>query len=230
MWGLVRKLKRLDKFVVLTEEDGRSWPELSNVCVIPNPLPVLPKESSTLTVKRVIAVGRYSHEKGIDLLLRAWSVAAKQLPGWRLCTYGTGDRTPYLRLARDLQIDQSQYELCGAVDDIGREYLGSSVFVLSSRFEGFGMALVEAMSHGLACVSFDCPCGPKHIIDNGRDGILVENGNTQALAEAIARVAADAGLMASLGHQAALSARRFSIDRIGRQWEDLFRQLTSQPA
>ncbi len=225
MWRLTKKLKRLDKFVVLTEEDMHSWQELDNVCVIPNPLPFVPAEKSALTEKRVIAVGRYSHEKGIDLLLRAWSIASKELPGWRLCTYGTGNREPYLQLARELHLDESQYELCSAVENIGQEYLNSSLFVLSSRFEGFGMALVEAMSYGLAAVAFNCPTGPKHIISNGKDGILVENGNIQELANTLVRVAGNSGLMTSLGHEAAQTAQRFAIGEIGRRWEELFHQL-----
>ena len=222
MHRLVGKLKRLDKFVVLTNEDMAAWKELDNVCVIPNPLPYLPEKRSPLAEKRIIAVGRYVYQKGFDLLLQAWSSVEKELPDWRLSVFGAGDQTPYRRLARDLKLDESRCELCGAVENISEEYLNSSMFVFSSRFEGFGMVLLEAMSYGLPAVSFDCPCGPKDIVSHGRDGILVESGNVSELAKAIVGLAKDEQRRRQLSDEAIMTARKYAVSTIGRQWEDLF--------
>ena len=222
MWRLVKKLRRLDKFVVLTNEDMATWNELNNVCVIPNPLPAIPTTRSPLKEKRVIAVGRYAYQKGFDLLLQAWSRAECELPDWHLCIFGAGDRTPYQQLATDLKLDDTRCELCEATRNISEEYLRSSLFVFSSRFEGFGMALVEAMSYGLPVISFDCPCGPKDIVNNGIDGILVESGNVEELAKAIVRLAKDRELMQHLADEAVMTARKYDINTIGSQWEKLF--------
>lgn len=223
MWRLMKKLQRLDKFVVLTEDDAQAWSELDNVCVIPNPLPSISKQKSTLSVKRVIAVGRYSHEKGIDMLLRAWSMVERECPDWRLDVFGAGKTEAYLRIAGELRLDETRYALNGPTKDISREYLGSSVFALSSRFEGFGMVLLEAMSYGLAVVSFDCPCGPKNIIDNEVDGLLVENGDVGKLAQGIIRLIKDENLRAALADRAREKSQSYSIEVIGRKWEELFR-------
>ena len=225
MWRLTGKLKRLDRFVVLTEEDRQSWTELGNVCSIPNPLPSLPTTKSPLTEKRIIAAGRYAYEKGYDLLLQAWSLVEKDLPDWHLAVFGTGDRTPYQRMARELKLDETRCRLNEAVTNIAAEYMKSSIFVFSSRFEGFGMSLLEAMSYGLPVVSFDCPCGPRDIVSNGKDGILVENGNTQALAAALKRLADNADQRAALAEEAVKTSQKYDISIIGKRWEELFRSL-----
>ena len=222
MHRLVRQLKRLDKLVVLTEQDKLAWKELNNVCVIPNPLPSIPEDVSLLTEKRVIAVGRYSYEKGFDRLLQVWSIVEKECPDWKLAVFGSGDRASYIKQMQDLKIDENRCELHSAVENIGAEYLNSSVFALSSRFEGFGMVLLEAMSHGLPVVSFDCPWGPRAIIDNGKDGILVENGNVQQLADGVIRLIRDKEQRESLARSAREKARQYDISIIGQQWEQLF--------
>ena len=225
MHRLLTKLKRLDKVVVLTNEDKHSWRDLTNVCVIPNPLPAIPNKRCSLKEKRVIAVGRYTYQKGFDLLLQAWSRVETELPDWRLSIFGSGDRTPYRQLACDLRLDDRRMELCDATDNIEEEYLQSSIFVFSSRFEGFGMALLEAMSYGLPSISFDCPCGPKDIIDNGVDGVLVKTGDSLALAQAITQLARNAEKMMLLSNSSIQKAQKYDIKTIGAQWEDLFNKL-----
>ena len=227
MYRLVRQLKRLDKFVVLTEQDKQSWTELSNVYVIPNPLPSIPQTVSLLTEKRVIAAGRYTYQKGFDLLLQAWSRVEKECQDWQLAIFGPGDKTSYIKQMHDLKIDDARCVLHDAVENIGAEYNDSSIFVFSSRFEGFGMVLLEAMSHGLASISFDCPCGPKDIVDNGKNGILVENGNVQQLAEGIIRLIKNKELRESIAHAATEKARQYDISIIGQQWEELFKSVLS---
>lgn len=220
--NLVAHLHRLDKLVVLTEKDREAWVELNNVVAIPDPLSLYPKGISPLTAKRVVAVARYSHEKGIDLLLKAWSIVEKRVSDWRLDVYGDGNRTPYNQLIEDLHIDNSRCVLHGRTDNVEAEYVNSSIFVLSSRFEGFGMVLTEAMACGLPVVSFDCPWGPRSIITDGDDGLLVENGNVEALADSLTRLMDDADLLQRMAVRGVKNVQRFSVDYIAECWKELF--------
>ena len=225
MHSLVAKLKKLDCFVVLTEEDKDAWPELKNICVIPDPLSFLPTKYSELKERRVIDVGRYVYQKGFDLLLQAWSKIEKLYPDWQLVIFGDGDRTPYENQMKALGIDDNRCHLNGPTSNVQHEYINSSIFVFSSRFEGFGMVLVEAMACGLPVVSFDCPCGPKDIIKDGEDGILVENGNIELLASSLSILINDESLRKSMSKAGQKNAQRFNIVHIAEQWRDLFESL-----
>ena len=222
MHSLVSKLKRLDHFVVLTEEDKSAWPELQSICVIPDPLSFLPTQHSPLTEKRVIAVGRYVYQKGFDLLLQAWAKIEKNHSDWQMAIYGDGNREPYEQQMKELGIDSSRCHLNGPTADIQKEYVDSSVFVFSSRFEGFGMVLVEAMACGLPVVSFACPCGPKDIVKDGDDGLLVENGNLNALTDSLIRLMRDADLRRRMAANGIKNVQRFSMMHIAERWKGLF--------
>ena len=226
MRSLVRKLKRLDQLVVLTDKSKASWPELSNVSVIPDPIPMpIPLAISDLHAKRVVTIGRYAYQKGYDLLLQAWAEVEKQYPDWTLDIYGQGDQTIYRELMGDLGIDANRCHLNGPVEDVVKTYQDSAIFVLSSRFEGFGLVLVEAMACGLPVVSFDCPAGPDEIITDGVDGLLVPSGDVQALAEKLMALIADEDLRQRLGKQARQTAQRYNMAAISNQWKTLFEKL-----
>ena len=222
MRSLVSNLKKLDRFVVLTEEDKSAWPELQNICVIPDPLSFSPTQHSLLTEKRVIAVGRYVYQKGFDLLLQAWTIIEKQFPDWELVVFGDGNREPYEHQMKELGIDRKRCHLNGPTADIQKEYVNSSVFAFSSRFEGFGMVLVEAMACGLPVVSFACPCGPKDIVRDGEDGFLVENGNVDDLAQQLMKLMADDNLRTVFAHRAHQDVQRFNMEHIALRWKSLF--------
>ena len=227
LWSkqLVNNLKKLDSFVVLTEKDRDLWLELNNVEVIPNPLPFMPTSVSPLTEKRVIAVARYSREKGIDLLLQAWSEVEKRTNEWRLEIFGDGDTTAFEALIDKLGIDRNRCKLNGRTSDIEQEYLKSSVAVCSSRFEGFGMIIIEAMVCGLPVVSFDCPWGPRSIIKDREDGLLVENGQVDKLADAMVSLMEDAYKRNLFANNAIRNVQRFRIENIANQWKHLFERI-----
>ena len=225
MRSLVSKLKRLDKFVVLTEEDFNNWPELNNVIVIPDPLTFSSSTYSPLTEKRVIAVGRYVYQKGFDLLLKAWAIVEKECPDWMLTIVGQGERSQYETLIDEFKIDRNNCKLLGPTEQIQDEYMKSSLLVMSSRFEGFGMVLVEAMSCGLPVVSFDCPCGPKDIIEDHVDGLLVENGNIVKLADAIIWMINHPEQRKAMATKAVENVQRFRMDQIADLWKSLFEAL-----
>jgi len=222
MRSLVSNLKKLDRFVVLTEEDKSAWPELQNICVIPDPLSFSPTQHSLLTEKRVIAVGRYVYQKGFDLLLQAWATIEKQFPDWELVVFGDGNREPYEQQMKKLGIDRNRCHLNGPTADIQKEYVNSSIFAFSSRFEGFGMVLVEAMACGLPVVSFACPCGPKDIVRDGEDGFLVENGHVDDLAQQMIKLMAYDNLRMAFAHRAQQNVQRFNMEHIASRWKSLF--------
>lgn len=228
MKSLVVHLKKLDQLVVLTEKSMVAWPELENVTVIPDPIPLpLPVSHGTNT-KRVITIGRYAYQKGYDLLLQAWAEVEKHYTDWTLEIFGMGDQSSYRQMMLDLGIDTNRCFLNGPVDDVGQVYMDSSIFVLSSRFEGFGLVLVEAMASGLSVVSFDCPAGPDEIITDGVDGLLVPSGDVHALAEKLMVLMSDENQRRRLGQQARQSAQRYEMNLIAGKWVDLFNKLMTK--
>ncbi len=225
MHDLVLKLKRLDRMVVLTDKDKEAWVELNNVQVIPNPLSFKPITISSQTQKRVIAVGRYCQEKGYDNLLQAWVKVQHACPDWQLVVFGDGDRTAYEQMLGKMGIDARRCILNGRASDIQTEYVKSSLGVCSSRFEGFGLSIIEAMACGLSVVSFDCPWGPRSIISDGVDGTLVENGNVDLLAESLISLMRDNEKRKRLSENAVRSVRKYDIEQIAQKWKGLFEEL-----
>ena len=226
MKNLIHKLKKLDKFIVLSHEDKGYWHELNNIEVISNPLPFILKKECNLYSHKVIAVGRYVYQKGFDLLLDAWSIVNQKYPSWELHVYGSGDKKEYVKQISCHGIKQVYLE--DAVNNITEKYSESSIFVLSSRFEGFVMALLEAMSCGLPCVSFACPCGPKDMINDGIDGLLVPNGDIEALADKICYLIENEEVRIRMGHKAKENIKRFSEENVMSQWQTLFDNLLSE--
>ena len=227
-WSLIRHLRKLDKFIVLTNEDRTNWKELENVTVIHNPVSFKVKEQSHVTEKRILSVGRYDYIKGYDRLLKAWSIVEKKCPDWSLSIYGDGDKEPYLEYRDSLGIDSSRCILHGVTSDIQHEYLSSSMYLVTSRFEGLGMAMLEAMSCGLPLVSFACPCGPRDVIENGVNGYLVENGDVEELAEKIVFLAKDYETRRQMGQKAIEKCKQFNIEHIADKWNKLFNSIVKQ--
>lgn len=222
MRELISKLQQLSCLVVLTEKDKESWRELSNVEAIPNPLPFTTDSISSLSEKRVIAICRYSYEKGIDLLLQAWKKVEDETTEWRLDVYGDGERRPYESMIDSLSIDRNRCSLHGRITDVQEAYKNSSISVCSSRFEGFGLVIIEAMSCGLPVVSFDCPWGPGSIITDGEDGILVENGNVSHFSDALVKIINDTEGRERMAQNAVQNVQRYNIEHIAQSWKRLF--------
>lgn len=227
-WGmrqLIRKVKKLDRFVVLSEEDKQQWTELDNIVVIHNPLPFFTSKTSLLTRKEVISAGRYTYQKGFDLLINAWKIVHGRHPDWNLSIYGEGNPDTFTTQIERLGLKETCF-LKPAVSNIEEKYLESSIYVLSSRYEGFGMVIAEAMACGVPAVSFSCPCGPREIITDGENGLLVEPGNIGELADKICYLIEHDDIRQEMGVKAKISAERFKIERIMDQWKSLFESLT----
>jgi len=228
MKSLIGKLRRLDRLVVLTDKGKSDWPELSNVTVIPDPIPLQTEVISQLKEKRVVTIGRYAYQKGYDLLLHVWSEVEKKFPDWSLSIYGMGNQSQYFQLMKNLGIDADRCLLNGPINDVSKIFEESSVFVLSSRFEGFGLVLAEAMSCGVPVVSFDSPYGPSDIITDGVDGFLIKDWNEKAFADKVCLLIEDADLRQKMGQAAIGSSRRYQPDRIMSEWKKLFESLCSK--
>lgn len=222
---LIKSLKKLKMFIVLTNEDAKNWPEITNIVAIPNPLPFYPARTSECITKEVIAVGRYQPIKGFDLLIDAWKIVSEQYPDWILRIYGNGNRAPLVQQLQQLKLERTCI-LEPPVSNITSKYLESSIFVLSSRYEGFGMAIAEAMVCGVPPVSFACPCGPRELIKDNEDGFLVENGNTKALAKKINYLIEHEDIRKRMGESARQNIARLQIDKIVIQWKELFESLS----
>ena len=180
---------------------------------------------STLSSKRVVSIGRYAYEKGNDLLLNAWAKVEKSCKDWSLDIYGMGNQAPYRALMLELGIDETRCHLHGSLTDVKDAYLNSSVFTLPSRFEGFGLVIIEAMACGVPVVAFDCENGPRNIITNNYNGILVKPFQVDDYAESLLRLMHDDQLRAQMGNRACESSKRYAIDTIALQWKGLFDEL-----
>ena len=221
LWKTI--IQRYDSFVVLTEEDKISWGKFNNIVVIPNSIPRIPMRQADLSQKRVCSIGRISYQKGFDLLLQSWQIVYRQYPEWSLCIIGGGD-------AKELREQIQKLGLYDSVDlkppttEISKEYLNSSIYAMSSRYEGFGMVLIEAMSYGLPVVSFACPCGPQDIID-GNFGSLVPPNDIRGFAEQLMYWMEDEGRRKMAGVKAKESVKRFLENEVMKKWVKLFESL-----
>lgn len=226
--SLVHNLRELSRLVILTHEETTNWPELNNISVIHNPIITPTNQVSDCTAHQVIAAGRYATQKGFDLLIESWEQVSRKHPSWTLRIYGDGGlREAYQEKINRLNLTRTCI-LEHTVPNITEKYCESSIFVLSSRFEGFGMVITEAMACGIPVVSFACPCGPRDIISDGIDGLLVESGNTIELAEKINILIEDEEMRKQMGKQARINSERFSMRNIAQQWKDLFEEIRKQ--
>jgi glycosyltransferase involved in cell wall biosynthesis len=220
---LRRHYGRLDALTVLSSDDLRDYGALlgERVRQIPNPVTELDDGTSDGSAKVVVAAGRLNTQKGFDLLIEAWRPVAERHPDWTLRIYGSGPERELLeRAAAGLPV-----ELPGRTDALGAAMAAGSLFALSSRWEGFGLVLVEAMGKGLPVVSFDCPRGPSDIVSPGEDGLLVGPEDVPGLTAALLELIEDPPRRARMAAAARATARRYEPTAVVPHWDALFKDL-----
>ncbi len=232
-----RRYGRFDAFVTLTEADLAQYAKLlkadppGRLLRIPNAVPPLDGRVSRLEEKTVVGMGRLVHAKGFDRLVNAWKTVAETHPDWVLRIYGRGTQEKTDRL--QARIDEAgladKVFLMGSTASVGVELSKASIYAVSSRYEGFGMTILEAMSKGLPVVSFDCPLGPREIITDGHDGLLVTSKKAAALGEGIRRLIEDEDLRRELGANALRTARTYDLGVVGARWDALLTDLSAGP-
>ncbi len=225
-WEDERIVRRFDRFVVLTQEDAGYWGALPNLQVIPNAALPVPETRWSPYSRRVIAVGRLDYQKGFDRLVKAWALLPSDLrDSWQLEIFGQGEWEVRLQeLIRKKGVKESA-RVNPPTKEIFREYAASSFLVMSSHYEGFPMVLLEAMACGLPGVCFTFPCGPKDVIEDGKNGLLVPEGDIPALAGAMERLMRDQALRERMSTAAREIIRTYSEEKVMQQWIQCFNSL-----
>lgn len=216
---------KYEKVVLLTEKDRQLWGMKKNMMVIPNPLSFQTDKSAGLESKKILAVGRLIAQKGFDLLIDAFSQLANKFPEWNLIIIGEGQDEKFLLRLINHKGLKDRIIIMPPRKEIQDMLMDSSIYALSSRYEGFGLVLTEAMECGVPCVAFDCECGPSEIISDNIDGFLVENGNVNQLAEKLGILMYNNELRKRMGAQAKKNVKRFGVEKVMQEWTSLFEDM-----
>jgi len=225
-----RRVKRyygdVERLLLLTQADADDWAldGLSNVGVMPNPLGLEAPELSPVDANVVVSLGRFSWEKGFDLLLDAWAEVTDRFPEWSLHLYGDGPDEDALR-RRCEQLGLTTVKFCGRTTDVPSVLMAASVYALSSRHEGMPVVLTEALEFGVPCVAFDVSPGVREVVTHGKDGLVVAPGNTSRFADALATLMSNADLRREYGRHGHESVQRYAPAAIVDRWEREFRLL-----
>ncbi len=229
--AIARDARHASAVVTLTHDDAALWPFARRVEVIPNFTCQKATGPCDYRSRRVVALGRLYKQKGFDLLLDAWKTVAERHPDWHLDIYGEGEQRDALQCQiADGGLSQA-VTLHPATSDVAAAYASAAFYVMSSRYEGFGLVLIEAMRCGLPCVSFDCPSGPLEIITHGRDGIIVpyrglsRKEQVDNLAQALCRMMDHEEELPAMGRAAQVASQRYTAENIIPMWERLFAGL-----
>ena len=213
---------RFDYFVVLTDNNKKDWPQANNLQVIPNPLPFNCETITPITQRnKIISVGSISYMKGHDVLINAWNLVCQKFPSLTLHIYGEkkDNYENLVNLIRKNDLSNSVY-IHEPTSNIKEKYLESAICILPSRVEGFGMVLIEAMECGVPCIATKCE-GPMGIIENRENGFLIDINDSEELAKKLEEMLFNKQLMESMSLGCRVSAKRYHIDSIMKQWNKL---------
>lgn len=219
-----------DKVAVLTKEDKeKHWHNKPFITVIPNPITFdHATQLSDLNNKTVITIGRLVDQKNYASLIQAWKSVNQRHPDWKLNIWGNGAQQNYLQTLVDKFKLTNSVKLKGYSYHINEEIAKASIYVLSSKYEGLPLVILEAMACGLPVVSYTCPCGPRDIITEGKDGLLVPLNDEKTLAEKICYLIEHEDIRKKMGKAALEKSKNYSIDKIIAQWMNLFNELLAE--
>ncbi|MFR9502510.1 MAG: glycosyltransferase family 4 protein [Rikenellaceae bacterium] len=221
-------IPRFDQFVVLTEEDKERWKsKIKNVICISNISPFDgANETAKLVNKQAIAVGRLDAQKGFDRLISIWADIHTHNTDWILNIYGAGKHEDRLR-SQIKELNLEDVVIINSPDkDIKQRYLESSLFLMTSSYEGLPMTLLEAQSLGLPAIAYDFKCGPKDVIKNGDSGYIIKDGNHTEFVSKVLSVIDNEELRIKMGKNAASLSSRYNRSTIMEKWMTLFNSLS----
>ena len=227
---LEKAVRKLDRFIVLTKADKADWEKVraDGIEQIYNPLPFVSWQTSPLSRKRCIAAGRLESQKNFKDMITAWKTVDNRHPDWTLSIYGSGSRKDELTDYINASGLTGKVILEENTSDIGKELLDSSCLVMSSKFEGFPMILLEALTTGLPIVSYDCPKGPSEVVTIGVNGYLANVGDTDTLARGICKVIEDEELRKRFGAESRRLSENFTLEKTMEKWDSLFKEILKQ--
>lgn len=223
-WKEEQYVRQYEKFVVLTHEDKQLWGSLPNMVVIPNAHFHETDVRADMRQKRVLTIGRYDYQKGFDTLLDIWHQLGAQSREWALDIVGDGPlRESLLQLRNRLKL--TNVHLLPPTNKIKKFYTQASIYVLTSRYEGLPVVLLEARAYGLPTVAFACKCGPRDIINDGKDGYLVEERDEKEFVERLSELMQDVDLRQRMSDAAYADSANYGTDEIMKKWERLLSSL-----
>lgn len=220
---LVRSFKNV---VLLTEDSKKEW----NIpCeIIPNPPSFSSNKKSTCETKTALIISRHSYEKGIDRILEIWVDVLENFPDWNLKIIGDGYlKEENVRLANQLKINHSVLFL-DPIKDVVNMYLDSSIYLMTSRNEGYPMVLLEALEMGLPIVAYDCPIGPRNFIQDGRNGYLIPDGDKKMFIKSLEKLMLSQSLRKEMGENSVTFSFTKNTDVIMGKWVELFQKIKNQ--
>ncbi|PKB15698.1 glycosyltransferase family 4 protein [Flavobacterium sp. 5] len=219
-----KTIKKFDYFVSVTDEGRKEW-DAKNSIVIPNPVSFKVIEKANLVNKKAMAVCMNPYIKGLDRLLLIWSKIIEKHSDWILDIYGQWDtNSEYQKMADSLKISNNVNFIL-PTKDLQSSYNQSSVFLMTSRSEAFPMVLLEAMVSGVPCVAYDCPSGPRAIIERGTNGFLIEDGDLDSFIQKLELLIEDENMRFQMGKNALESVAVYDLEIIMKKWQDLFESL-----
>lgn len=224
----VLSARKYDKFVALTSTDAENWKKClgkEKVEYIHNPITIEDSSKSDCSSKKVISIGRLDRQKGFDVLIEIWKLVHSKHPDWTITVYGEGcERESLEKLIRKNDL-QEVFILGGQVPNVQDKLSESSIFAFSSRSEGFGLVLVEAMSCGLPIVTFDCPIGPGEIVQDGVNGYVIPMGQILLFAKRINDLIENQELRSEMSMQSLIRAKDFDLEEIMIKWVSLYEDI-----
>lgn len=214
---------RLDKILVFTEGQKQIYSKFNrSINIVKNPCPLditsLPYNNDS---KSIVTIGRLTSQKGYDLLIESWALIENKHPDWSLNIYGEGEDKKRLKGLIKKHCLKKVY-LKGHTSNVSQIYDSASFYVMSSRYEGLPMVLIEAQARGLPIVSFDCPTGPKEIVEDNITGLLVPSTNVNKLSEAIEKLISNVEMRQTMSNNAKETSKQFLTTEVVKTWVNLF--------
>ena len=223
-WRMAKQARKYNRIVCLTKADLKRW-NTEKAIQIYNPITIPQTKTADCTSKVVVAMGRMDRQKGFDILLDCWKLIEDKYPEWLLKIYGGGDASPYEKQIEDLQLKRAH--LLGRTADVPSVLRDGSIYVLSSRYEGFSLTICEAMSCGLPIVTFDCPSGPAELVKNGTNGYIINKvGDIHSMAEYLSQLMDDEKQRSVFGKESYKMSDNYSLDSVMEKWVFLFESMS----